>query len=320
MMRSICALVLLGACSSGGTPARDEPLVVGVSVLRISLPVFVAEEQGLFRRHGLPVELRRYETAQPLVEELLDGRLPAGGYAALPILFTAGSRDGSTARIAGALIEDETHEVSYLLRRRDDPTLRTVEDLRGRTVGVLPTVAYRRWLDRVLIAGALNPGEVTVVNVAPPQQVSALAEGGVDALFTNDPMATAALASGVAAPLGPEAPVPRALGRSVLFGSFLVHPDLVRERPDAVDRLLRALDDAIERIAADQAGMRRAMIPFVRPSESAFVDRYPPVRYLRSTELDDAMLAAEATSEHELGIVPAVPETAGLRIAAREAA
>ncbi len=301
----VSCCLLLGACSrAAAAPSGDaSTLVVGYSALRISLPVFVAKERGLFRRHGLRVRLKRYETAQPLVEEVLDGRVLAGGYAALPIVFTAASRDGSRVRLTTALVEDRARPVSYLLRPKSRHDLRSAADLRGARIGILPTVAYQKWLGAILRHAGVRPDEVTVMPIAPPEQVQALAHGGIDALFTNDPMATAALAAGVAAPLGTKAPVPDALGGPLLFGSFLVHPRLVRERPDVVRALEAALDDAIAVIDADPDAARRAMLPFVRPTERPFVDRYPPARYLGSDALTADRLTAEVQSERRLGML-----------------
>lgn len=93
-------LVLAGALAAcDATDAKSaqsrEPLTVGYSALRISLPVFVARQRNMFARHGLEVELRRYETAQPLVEEVLDGRVDAG---ATPRCPSSSRRRARTAR------------------------------------------------------------------------------------------------------------------------------------------------------------------------------------------------------------------------------
>lgn len=318
-LRCMAWLLLFGGlgCSGQDAPQSAEAdvtaprLEVGYSALRISLPVFVAQERGLFTKHGLDVTLRRYETAQPLVEEVLDGRVLAGGFAALPIVFTAASRDDSDVRIATAMVEDPAHPVSYLLRRAQDDSLSGPEDLAGRSVAILPTVAYQRWLDVVLRNAGVDPDAVTVMPIAPPQQLQALAGGGADVLFTNDPMATAALASGVAAQLGAPGPVPRALGGSLVFGSFLVHPRLARERPEDVARLLAALDEAIDLIEADQAAAREAMTNFVRAPEREHVAHYPPAHYLRSDQFDDAALTVELEAMVRVGILAAAPRRGG---------
>ncbi len=309
-----------GVGSGDAPPGRLPTMVVGYSALRISLPVFVAESRGLFERHGLDVELRRYETAQPLVEEVLDGRIAAGGFAALPIVMTAAAADDSEVRIAAAMVEDSTHPVSYLLRRASDDSLTRPGDLSGHRIGILPTVAYERWLDTVLESAGVDPDEVTVLRVAPPQQAQMLEGGGVDALFTNDPMATAALATGVAATLGEPAPVPRALGGPLVFGAFLIHPRTQRERPRDTAHLIAAIDEAIGLIEADQDAARRDMQPFVRAPERAHVMRYPPARYRSSRAFDDAALRHEVSEMRRLGILTRAPATDGWVISAPEPA
>lgn len=307
------SLALVLASCDGAAPAVSAPaapLVVGYSALRISLPIFVADQRGLFARHGVQVELRRYETAQPLVEEVLDGRVDAGGYAALPIVMTVAERAHHGVRLATGMIEDEAHPVSALIRRVDGPTLTSVADLRGRRVGVLPTLAYTAWLDLVLRHAGVDPAEVTVVPIAPPLQVSSLAEGNVDALFTGDPMATAAIASGVGERFGPAAPVPDAIGGAQVFGTFLVTEDVARARPIEVAALLAALDEAIAEIERDPTAAADAMLGFVRESERAHVRLYPLASYLTSTEFDGARLSIETRRIEELGLAPAVPDVA----------
>ncbi len=308
----------LAACEEPPAPASTAPpatLVVGYSALRISLPIFVADQRGIFARHGLRVDLRRYDTAQPLVEELVDGRIDAGGYAALPIVMTVAGQAHQGVRIATGMVEDQAHPVSALLRRAGGPPIESVADLRGHRVGVLPTLAYTAWLDLVLRHAGVDPGEVTVVPIAPPQQVSSLAEGNVDALFTGDPMATAAVASGAGERLGPLAPVPDALGGPQVFGTFLVTEDVARARPADVAALLASLDEAIAEIARDPSTAADAMLPFVREPERPQVRLYPPASYLTSSELTSERLSAETRRIGELGLAASVPDVSGWSLA-----
>lgn len=295
-MARVALLSLLLACSRPTAPR--ERIEIGVSMLRISQPVFVAHERGLFAARGLDVELVRFDTAQPFADELAAGRLDAAGYVALPILF---GREGGApkVRLATALLEDDAHPLSFLLVPQDGP-LETVAALRGRTIGILPTVAYRRWLLAVLEREGLGAGEVKLVNTPPAQQVAALEGGGVDALFTGDPMATAALSRGGARALREGAEVPRALGAPFVFGSFALSEALVRDRPAAAAALVGALDEAIAQIARDPAVGRAALAAQLREGERSFAARYPPTRYAASREVDaerfDAALAREPGS------------------------
>jgi ABC-type nitrate/sulfonate/bicarbonate transport system substrate-binding protein len=301
---ALLMLPALPACSrskaEGGTR-----VVIGVSTLRISLPVFVAVAQGLFQKHGIEAEIRRYDTAQPLADELGAGRIDAGGYVAFPILFGPG-HDGSSVpppprvRILTAIVEDAAHPLSYLLVKKGSG-LRGVASLKGRRVGILPTAAYRRWLDGILRHDGLRPEDVTVVPLTPSLEADALANGGVDALFTGDPIATAALARGVAELASDTPDVPRVFGDPFLFGTFAVTEDFAQKEPGAFRGLRLALEEAIAAIEADPAVGRAAMTPYVREGERPFVDRYPPARYLRTSEirpeqLDHALELAGTTA------------------------
>lgn len=303
---SLALLVgLLSACSRPAAAPASERVVVGVSLLRISQPVFVAAERGLFAAHGLDVELKRFDTAQPLADELAAARLDAAGYVAFPILF---SREGQPppVRVATALVEDDAHPLSYVLVQKDS-ALASVEALKGKSVGILPTIAYRRWLKAVLAAHGLSDADVTVTPVAPPLQVDTLASGGVDALFTGDPMATAALARDVARPLGSGAEVPKALGAPLYFGTFALSEALATQRPKAAAALVAALDDAIALIARDGQVGRDAMAKYVREPERPFVSKYPDTRYLDSAKVDaaalDAALARETVVKHAADVL-----------------
>jgi NitT/TauT family transport system substrate-binding protein len=297
------------------TPPPAE-LEIGYSALRISLPVLVAEARGLFRAHGLTVKLKRYETAQPLVEEVLDGRIVAGGYAALPIVFTAAARSHAQVRLATAMIEDAAHPVSYLLKKRGNAAIQKVADLRNKRVGVLPTLAYQKWLAAITAHAHLTPSDITVIPLAPPQQASSLAEGVVDALFTNDPMATTAIATGIAESFGPGAPLVDVTGQPTWFGSFMLQPRFVQEQPAQAAALVAALDEAIAFITSDQAAARQLFVPFAREAERPHVDRYPPASYLRSAELSDARLTQELATETKLGILDTTVDAKGVLLSA----
>jgi ABC-type nitrate/sulfonate/bicarbonate transport system substrate-binding protein len=281
----ILLLWLVSGCSK--TAPKEEHVRLGVSTLRISLPVFVALEHRLFAQRGLDVEVRRFDTAQPLADELATGRIDAAGYIAFPILF-APHAPPPRVRVLTAIVEDSGHPLSYLLVKKGSG-LRGTGALRGRKVGILPTIAYRQWLEAVLRHDGVQPADVTIEPIAPPLEVDALAGGGVDALFTGDPMATAALVRGVAEPLTESPDVPRVLGEPFPFGTFAVTETLAT-KPAVLRSIREALDEAIGMIERDPAVGRAAMSPFVREPERPFIERYPPARYLRSTEVGTALL------------------------------
>lgn len=300
---AVAAAALAVACSQD----RGARVRVGVSALRISLPVFVAAERGVFARHGIDVELRVYETAQPMVEELVDGRIDAGGYAAYPIVMLASRGAERAPVVVTALVEDREHRLSYALARRGSG-LRFPGDAAGRRIGILPTAAYHRWLEAVLRAGGVDPASVTIVPIAPGLQGQLLAEGSVDLLFTNDPAATAALAAGVAEIADDGPPCALYLAEPFAFGAFVLSGELAAERPEVAARLVAALDEAIAITRADPDGAVADMLALLPREQRALAPRFPRARYLTSGEVPDDAVAAELAAERALGILDFTPE------------
>jgi ABC-type nitrate/sulfonate/bicarbonate transport system substrate-binding protein len=282
-------------------PERLDEVTLGVSTLRISLPLFLALKRDLFARHGLRVTVRSYPTAQPMVDDVTLGRIDAAGFAAWPIVLLASTRAPLPPRVATALDEDEAHRLSYVLGRRGTG-LRFPRDVRGRRVGVLPTAAYRRWLPAVLRAAGIDPGAVTVVPVEPALQAQTLARGGVDMMFTNDPMATAMIARGLAEVIDDGPPCARRLGSPFGFGTFVLSGAFATRAPGVAARLVEAVDEAILATRADPGSARRAMAEYLRPEERHFVDAYPRSLYRTSRETGDAV-SAEIIRERALGIL-----------------
>ena len=281
------ALAALAACHKDRKP---EHLLVGAARLRISLPVFLAADQGLFRAHGLDVELREYDTAQPMVNEVVAGRIDAAGFAAYPIIFLASKGGSGAPHLATALVEDPEHRLSYFLAPAGK-SLSFPRDLAGKKIGILPTVAYRRWLEAITKQAGV---EVTIVPVEPALEAQSLAEGGVNLLFTGDPMATAIVSSGKGVIVDDGPPCAARIGNPFAFGSFLLGDGLATRSPERAARLVAAIDDAIRLARSDPALARQVLARHLSPAQKGLAEHYPQNRYLTSDEVPAHLARAGA--------------------------
>ncbi len=302
---AVLGLVALAVRDARPPPPPGADVTLGAAALRISLPVFLAAERGLFARHGLRVTLRTYPTAQPMVDDVALGRLDVGGFAAWPIVLLASARASEGLRVAGAVQEDGSHRLSYVLGRRG-AGIRFPRDVAGRRVGVLPTVAYRRWLAAILAEARVDAASVTVVPVEPAMQAPSLAAGAVDLMFTGDPMATAMLARGAAEVADDGPPCARRVADPFPFGTVAYNGAFARRSPDVARRVAAALDEAIELARRDPAAAREALRRHLRADERPFVDRYPDTRYETSREFRS--LGAVVAANRALGVVDGAPK------------
>ena len=289
---------------SGRTDTPQTNVTIGYSALRISLPVFVAYENGYFEQEGLNVKLERFETAQPLMEALLAGVVNIAGYTALPITFNCMLKSQKQLYFATAMMEDQDHLVSYFLVPVDAAKNVRISNLTGKQIGILPTVAYKVWLEIILKENEVNPDDVKIVPVAPMIEPDALWSGEIDALFTNDPAATKAIKDNIARKISDEALVPKYLGEPFIFGSFNIDKTFADNNPEIVEKVVAALDKAVHFINENNDQAKQAMKKFVHGHPKDYIEFYPDAYYKKTTEVTGADFQKISDQYFEIGIIP----------------
>ena len=301
--------------ASTPAPTNSGPVTVriGYPALRIALPVWVAKEKGFFTNHGINADLVRYDTAQPMMDALVGGSLDVGGYCALPITFSAMVRSKTPLVFITSMMEDDQHPISMLIVKKGSG-LSSIKDLAGKRIGILPTRAYEVWLQKVLAANGVDPTSVVIQQIPPPQQGSALASVSVDALFTNDPSATAVITKGAGEVLLPgKAVVPETTGmKPFYFGSFNVTKKFADENPDVVRRISLALDEAIAFIAQNPADAYKTMENenYIPKEQHGLIAKFSPSLFKNTADTRQADMDAALDYYKREGILAAKDLTA----------
>jgi len=306
----IIILIISGCVSkdtqeNGRANAEQTNVTIGYSALRISLPVFVAYENCYFEEEGLNVKLERYETAQPLMESLVSGEVDIAGYTALPITFNCMLKSNKELYFVTAMMEDQDHPVSYFLVPVNADEDVELADFKGKKIGILPTVAYKVWLEIILKENGVDPDDVQIVPIAPLIEQDALRTGEIDALFTNDPAATKAIKDGIARKISNEALVPKYLGEPFIFGSFNIDKTFADNNPEIIEKVVTALEKAVQFVNEEPVLAKQAMEQFFYGQPKTYVEFYPNAYYKRSTEVTGEDFQKLADMYFELGIIPA---------------
>ena len=321
----------LASCGPKGGEQATQPtsapgknttaLKIGYSRLRISLPIFVAQEKGIFAKHGIDAQLQVYDTAQPMMQALVEGKLDIAGYTALPITYTAMQRSEKKLYFLTTMIEDQEHRISYLLRRKpapgQKPTIKTIADLKGKKIGILPTIAYKSWLTIILKANGVNPNSVTIQQIAPTEQVMTLKSGGVDALFTNDPAATAGILTGAAELITNVVECPKYIENPFPFGSFNVSKGWADRNPEEFQKLAAALDEAVEFINANPKEAQQSMLPYLPDKFKKQVGKYPDARYWTTKESKEEVYNRLGKKYQQQGILKQPLDVTGLVVSVK---
>lgn len=286
-----------------------QSLDIGYSRLRISLPVFVAQEEGIFGKHGINANLLMYDTAQPLMQSLIAGNIDVAGYTALPITYNGMIRSKKQLYFISAMIEDKDHRISYLLRAKnsngESSEINTITDLKGKRIGILPTIAYKAWITEILRKNGFDPEkDVVVQQIAPVQQAQALKNGAVDALFTNDPIATSAIEIGVAELISDEIESPEYIQDPFVFGSFNVSKQWADNHRELYEKLILAMDEAIAFVNTHPEKSKQHMKKYLPDAFKGHVEKYPNALYWDTTKSDDVLFNEVSENYLQIGIIP----------------
>ena len=291
-------------------------LQIGYSKLRISLPVFVAKEQGIFEKNGINAELLVYETAQPLMQALVEDKVQVAGYTALPITYNGMIRSGKELLFLTTMIEDQEHRISYFLKSTNPQVakkINSIGDLKGKKIGILPTIAYKAWVEEILRQNEIDPDkDVIIQQVAPPQQPQTIKTGGVDALFTNDPAATSSIQLGVATLIDTLVECPAYIMDPFPFGSFNVSRKWADKNPELLKKLAKSLDEAIDFIRSNQIEAKEAMRKYLPESFQAHVQFYPDAKYLKTSESSDSTFNLVSYNYLKTNLIPQELDLRGL--------
>jgi NitT/TauT family transport system substrate-binding protein len=248
---SALCIVLLTACGAAGTTATA-PDQRPVESIRLPMgyipnvqfaPFYVAADKGYFEEEGIEIEFDyKFETdgvalvgAGELPFAMVSGeQVPLARAQGLPVVYAMAWWHGYPVAVAAL----------------EDSGIRTVQDLRGRKVGI-PVLAGASYVGlRALLNSAGVGEEEIVLDVVGYNQVEALAAGRVDAAVVyanNEPVQLAAQ--------GYRAVVIRVADFVDLASNGLLTSErTISENPDLVRRMIRAVLRGVDDVIADPDG------------------------------------------------------------------
>ncbi|MBI5442830.1 MAG: ABC transporter substrate-binding protein [Deltaproteobacteria bacterium] len=245
-----------------GSPPKTESVVVAYSPFESGTLFYVACDTGLFARHGIRVDPRRYDTGAGSLEGMVNGQADITvGVTEFPMVRQALRK--ARIRVVGSI--DKAAYI-YLIGRKDRGIER-VADLAGKRVGTTQGTVAEFHLGRFLEINGLSMSDIRAVNLTAPEEwVGAVRRGDVDAICTAQPYAhelqKALGANGVAWP---------AQGSQPLHGLIAAKEDWIVGNPDLLRRFLQSLAEA-EDYAMRHPAETRAILQRWLGLDAAYLD------------------------------------------------
>lgn len=267
-------LVLTWSQSIWAASALTELKVVYSSLSGSNVPVWIAQERGFYRKHGLTVDLI-YAT----------GNRPTQALVAKQVQFISTAATASIpAAVAGAdlmIIAGASNTSPLEVFSRPDIT--RPDQLRGKKLGITTFGSATDMAARFALSKwGLKTTDVTILQLGGCGEIlAALVRGHLDAGICSDPTTIAARKAGFH-----QLATLRQLGLNVQHVAIAAQRSYVQAHPNITERFLRAFGEAIRYFHSNREGTLEVM-----------------AKYLRKMDPDTL---AESYNNH-LEIIPKVP-------------
>lgn len=242
----VIALVALlaAACQPATTPIETITLKIAVLPIIDALPMYVAQQEGLFAKHGVNVELIPVASA-PERDQLVAARQADGmiNETISDMLFNKESVQVQAVRYALRPVKDYGH---FFILASAQSGITAPDGLKNVEIGVSQGTVIEYVTERLLQSEGLSADEIKTVPVPKiPDRMALLASGELAAGTLPDPLGALAVQSGAVIVLDDSA------HPEYGFSIYSFRKDVIDAHPEAVMNFLLAIDEAIALINAN---------------------------------------------------------------------
>jgi NitT/TauT family transport system substrate-binding protein len=289
---AIC-VAMLSLTSCKPREKKEEVVVrIGYTPLMYAQPTFMAVEQKLFEKAGVKYELTKFENSTQIVNALLSNQLDFCAISPVLSAFAAQEKSGSATPLFKLYyynLDSREHPISFLLVRKDSE-IKSLEQLRGKTIGVFPGNILSRVSAKLLLKQYFDPKEVVFQDVGPQLQAQTLESKQIDAMFSLEPYATLSLELGnsrilhTAPQLSVFEPLPG--------GAGFMNTSFVNAHPEIAKRFGKAISEATKLMRGDEA-MAKSVLPKYTPLTAEIAAKVRQPEYHSYDEMPPALLVGE---------------------------
>ena len=265
---SLMGMMLLTGC--GGGAAKDntdtEPLKVGLLRIDDSFPFYVAQQEGLFEKHNVAVELQGFSNARDQATALQGGELDA--LMTDTVVTGLSIKGGADIRIVAMALGAVPEEGRFLVVSAPNSGITSPEQLVGKNVAISNNTMMDYLIDQ--FEDELNLGDLTTQSMPDLMlRTTTLLEGKVDAAILPDPLAAYAVAEGANVVIN-DTKLSNNYSQSVVA----VTKENIDNNREQVAAMLAAYNEAIELINANPDKYRAFALECANVPE-ALAETYP---------------------------------------------
>ncbi len=177
--RLTAALLVLGLITTTGMLGAQAPVGVRIAYLPLLYynAWYYADLQGWWGETGLKPQFKTFSTGMPQIQAAAAGELDIGSLGTVPLLL--GTSKGLVNLQAIAIMGNVDNAFGIFVP--GNSPIKTVPDLRGKTVGLPMGTNWQLVLDSALQKHGLSQKDLKVTNMQPADAAAALLAGRIDA-------------------------------------------------------------------------------------------------------------------------------------------
>ncbi len=268
------------SCSPGGNAGKMEAVTIAIPKNEINALLYIAEAQNFFVSNGLQVTLKEnYDSGATATAGMLKGEAEIS--AATDFLMARQILD-KTSLVTFAVIDK--YETTYVMWRTDSG-LKTIQNLKGKRIGVPLRTIGEFHLGRTLELNGISLGQVTLVDVRATDSEKALVNKEFDAVVTWEPFVTSInqhLAENVVAlPIQNTQPA---------YWNLVSSPEWINSHTETIKRLVKSLAQAENYLSSHESEARKTLQKRMNWSDTQILSIWSQNQF--SLSLDQPLILA----------------------------
>jgi NitT/TauT family transport system substrate-binding protein len=258
--RGIACLLVLAALLCSVPSWAQTKMTIATGVDPVFSAYYVAQQEGLFKKHGLDVRINTGPSGSAMVAFLVNGQIESAFGSEIAGVANH-NLDPNVVVVAQA-----TRLVRWIAVVGRN--IETLDQLKGKKVGIARgsggEVFWLAMIDKL----RLNPADYTVVNVEAPEMVAALERGNIDAYAVWEPWVTRGLSA------IKNTKVLRTQEGILEQGVYVyMNRGWIQKNPAPAEAFIRALADATDLINQDRKRAAKDVSEFLKNLDPATVEQ-----------------------------------------------
>ncbi len=249
--------IIAGMCLTACQPssATEKPVTLRIAVMPVidTLPMHVADKEGLYQKHGVEVELIPVASAPERDQLMAAGQADGTMNEALTVAFF--NKEKISAQVVRYARTATSENALFSILASPESEIEAVDELKGVQIGISEGTIIEYITDRLLQAEDFKQEEIQYVAVPKlDERMNLLLGGSLEAGVLPEPLTTLAKANGAKLILDDSS------HPEYSFSTITFRKPVIDSNPEAVRSFLAAIEDAVGMINANPSNYEDLMV------------------------------------------------------------